>query len=425
MESESDIKESEDNNNQINAMKLLHGDAITEIVGNDSINLHVLDVVNHTPDMNRVGWESDNQRRNTQSDDSTASPLTALIKSQSELRSTVTKVHSVSNETCVQNEIPLKRSTFVFKRNTKATQEVNFFLFGSNCDQLYTPSAALTKFQNNDKSTQDFKIMKFSRRYFDDIIDVFETQEPYEGKLNDLLQILKQLESETSQQIHFNIPLQPSEVDAKLGSSSSFPVNKWSDKLNSQFAKRSERADLTSFAEYRTKTVGNTSIDQTNTAMLKEATPISQIPPKTESSENKLSTKELILDSDIRKSISKSRKVLPTHRTTEPMLTSRRKMVDAKVKKTSKYKTPKFNIFTTLDDDKTGISTVLKDDIVRQAMYDWFNNESKIQFQRPSIPWPSMHPLLPYKLRYLDEGLVDTPIVKTTSSPNDSTDENE
>lgn len=267
--------------------------------------------------------------------------------------------------------------------------------------------------------------MKFARRYFDDIIDVFETQEPYEGKLNDLLQILKQLESETSQQIHFYIPLQPSEVDAKLGSSSSLPVNKWSDKLNSQFAKRSERADLSSFAEYRTKTVGNTSIDQTNTAMLKEATPISEIPPKTESSENKLSTKELTLDSDIRKSISKSRKVLPTHRTTEPMLTSRRKMVDAKVKKTSKYKTPKFNIFTTLDDDKTGISTVLKDDIVRQAMYDWFNNESKIQFQRPSIPWPSMHPLLPYKLRYLDESLVDTPIVKTTSSPNDSTDENE
>lgn len=34
MESESDIKESEDNNNQINALKLLHGDAITEIVGN-------------------------------------------------------------------------------------------------------------------------------------------------------------------------------------------------------------------------------------------------------------------------------------------------------------------------------------------------------------------------------------------------------
>lgn len=282
---------------------------------------------------------------------------------------------------------------FVFKRNTKATQEVKFCLFGNNCNQLYTRSAALTKFQNYAISTKDFKIMKFLRRNFDDIIEIFENQEPYEGKINDLIQILKQLESETS--------------------------------LLSQSTNSSERAEFTSFAENKTESLGTTSLGKTNTSILKETTRFSGILTKTEPSENISSTKELTLDSEIRKSISKSSKVSSTHRNSDPMLTSRTKMVDAKVKKTSKYKALKFNIFTTLDDDKTGISTVLRDDIVRQAMYGWFNNETKIQLQRPSIPWPSMHPLLPYKLRYLDEGLVDTPVVKTSSSPNDSTDETE
>lgn len=267
--------------------------------------------------------------------------------------------------------------------------------------------------------------MKFLRRDFDDIVEIFENQEPYEGKINDLIQILKQLESETSQQIQVNVPFQPSEFDSKLGSSSSLTVDKWTDKVLSQSTNSSERAEFTSFAENKTESLGTTSLGKTNTSILKETNRFSGILTKTEPSENISSTKELTSDSEIRKSISKSRKVSSTHRKSDTMLTSRTKMVDAKVKKTSKYKAPKFNIFTTLDDDKTGISTVLRDDIVRQAMYGWFNNETKIQLQRPSIPWPSMHPLLPYKLRYLDEGLVDTPVVKTSSSPNDSTDETE
>ncbi|XP_063417928.1 uncharacterized protein LOC134700462, partial [Mytilus trossulus] len=80
MESESDIKESEDNYNQTNRMKVLQRDAITVRVDNDSINLHVIDVVNHTPDNKRVGLESDKERSSTQSNDSTVSPLTALIE---------------------------------------------------------------------------------------------------------------------------------------------------------------------------------------------------------------------------------------------------------------------------------------------------------------------------------------------------------
>lgn len=43
---------------------------------------------------------------------------------------------------------------------------------------------------------------------------------------------------------------------------------------------------------------------------------------------------------------------------------------------------------------------------IRQAVFEFFgaNDERrcKASFERPNVPWPSMHPLLPYKLRVLD-----------------------
>ncbi|VDH98366.1 Hypothetical predicted protein [Mytilus galloprovincialis] len=427
-ESESDINDREDYYiNQQNRSKLIQREATAFVVCNDFIETKQVlsDLKEHYGGLERDQYVN---RTSTQLANGNASAFSALNESESESETPVLEVQYSSNGICVKNGIPFMQSKYVFKRNTKAKQEheeVKLFLFGNDDNQFYTRSDALNKFQNYEISTKDFKIVRFLRRDFHDVIEVFETQEPYQGKMDNLIQNMAQFEPETSHQRHFNVPLQPSDVDSKLGSSLSLPVNKWRDKVKSLAAKRNERADFTSFTEDRTKSVRNTSIDKTNIAMRKEPTRISQIPPKTESSEKKLSTKELALDSNIRKSISKSRNVSSTHRTYDPMLTSRKKMVDAKVKKTSKYEAPKLNIFTTLDDDETGISTVLRDDTVRQAIHGWFNNETKIQFQRPSIPWPSMHPLLPYKLRYLDESLVDAPVVKTSSSPNESLDETE
>ncbi|XP_071135424.1 uncharacterized protein [Mytilus edulis] len=52
------------------------------------------------------------------------------------------------------------------------------------------------------------------------------------------------------------------------------------------------------------------------------------------------------------------------------------------------------------------VDRYLDDSMVRQAMYEFFGENDyiryKASFERPNVPWPSMHPLLPYKYRFLD-----------------------
>ncbi|XP_063401843.1 uncharacterized protein LOC134686090 [Mytilus trossulus] len=52
------------------------------------------------------------------------------------------------------------------------------------------------------------------------------------------------------------------------------------------------------------------------------------------------------------------------------------------------------------------VDSYLGDSMVRQAMYEFFGENDyiryKASFERPNVPWPSMHPLLPYKYRFLD-----------------------
>ncbi|CAG2240681.1 unnamed protein product [Mytilus edulis] len=95
LKGESDIKDSEDFCNQQNQRILLQG-------------MHC-----------RKSSKCEEQRSSIQSDDNTASALTELIKNESDLYSPVTKVHSLSKETCVQSGIPLKKSMFVFKKKKK------------------------------------------------------------------------------------------------------------------------------------------------------------------------------------------------------------------------------------------------------------------------------------------------------------------
>ncbi|XP_071135431.1 uncharacterized protein [Mytilus edulis] len=53
------------------------------------------------------------------------------------------------------------------------------------------------------------------------------------------------------------------------------------------------------------------------------------------------------------------------------------------------------------------VNEYFEDTMIRQAVYGFCSPDvtrrNKTSFGRPNVPWPSMHPLLPYKLRYLDE----------------------
>lgn len=101
-----------------------------------------------------------------------------------------------------------------------------------------------------------------------------------------------------------------------------------------------------------------------------------------------------------------------------------RKKVTSKVKgQTSHAPQKPFYIITTQDDEV--VRQLLSDfplhDFVRKETNHFFRNEQKMHFTRPSIPIPSMHPLLPYKLRYLDEvEPSEHHIIETSSAPTES-----
>ncbi|XP_052087300.1 uncharacterized protein LOC127724403 isoform X2 [Mytilus californianus] len=99
----------------------------------------------------------------------------------------------------------------------------------------------------------------------------------------------------------------------------------------------------------------------------------------------------------------------------------RRKKVTSKVKGQTRHVPQKpFYIITTQDEEF--VRQLLLDfplhDFVRKETNHFFRNEQKMHFTRPSVPIPSMHPLLPYKLLYLDE--VETSehhVIETSSAP--------
>ncbi|CAC5374649.1 unnamed protein product [Mytilus coruscus] len=99
----------------------------------------------------------------------------------------------------------------------------------------------------------------------------------------------------------------------------------------------------------------------------------------------------------------------------------RRKKVTSKVKGQTRHAPQKpFYIITTQDEEV--VRQLLLDfplhDFVRKETNHFFRNEHKMHFTRPSVPIPSMHPLLPYKLRYLDEvEPSEHHVIETSSAP--------
>lgn len=99
----------------------------------------------------------------------------------------------------------------------------------------------------------------------------------------------------------------------------------------------------------------------------------------------------------------------------------RRKKVTSKVKGQTRHVPQKPSYIITTQDEEV-VRQLLSDfplhDFVRKETNLFFRNEQKMHFTRPSVPIPSMHPLLPYKLLYLDE--VETSehhVIETSSAP--------
>lgn len=80
-----------------------------------------------------------------------------------------------------------------------------------------------------------------------------------------------------------------------------------------------------------------------------------------------------------------------------------REKIKSKVKGQTKHFIPRKPVYAITLQDKHLIESMSHDDTLRHTMHEYFNNDEKIHFSRPSVPIPSMHPLLPYKTRYLDE----------------------
>ncbi|VDI68305.1 Hypothetical predicted protein [Mytilus galloprovincialis] len=86
----------------------------------------------------------------------------------------------------------------------------------------------------------------------------------------------------------------------------------------------------------------------------------------------------------------------------------RSKMKNARVKTNAKTSSGELKIYLQSWENEIGdlVNEYFDENIIRQAVYGSFRHDfdwrCKTSFDRPSIPWPSMHPLLPYKLRYLD-----------------------
>lgn len=86
----------------------------------------------------------------------------------------------------------------------------------------------------------------------------------------------------------------------------------------------------------------------------------------------------------------------------------RSKMKNARVKTHAKTSSGELKIYLQSWENEIGdlVNEYFDENIIRQACYGSFRHDfdwrCKTSFDRPSVPWPSMHPLLPYKLRYLD-----------------------
>jgi hypothetical protein len=96
----------------------------------------------------------------------------------------------------------------------------------------------------------------------------------------------------------------------------------------------------------------------------------------------------------------------------EQLWTERTKMNRAKVK--TRSEPTEFKIYLQSQDDEVRdlLNDFFRDDTIRHCVHDFFERDvdrtKKGVFERPHIQWPSMHPRLPFKLRYLDEHVEDS-----------------
>lgn len=96
----------------------------------------------------------------------------------------------------------------------------------------------------------------------------------------------------------------------------------------------------------------------------------------------------------------------------EQLWTERTKMNQAKVK--TRSQSTEFKIYLQSQDDAVRdlLNDFFRDDSIRHCVHDFFERDvdrtKKGVFERPHIQWPSMHPRLPFKLRYLDEHVEDS-----------------
>ncbi|CAC5404083.1 unnamed protein product [Mytilus coruscus] len=99
--------------------------------------------------------------------------------------------------------------------------------------------------------------------------------------------------------------------------------------------------------------------------------------------------------------LEKTKTKVPSHRIIPT------KMKNSKVKTQTMH--PEWKIYLQHGEDQLRnlVSDYFGDDMIRQAVYGMLepdvDRRFKASFERPNVPWPSMHPLLPYKLRFLDE----------------------
>ncbi|VDI27097.1 Hypothetical predicted protein [Mytilus galloprovincialis] len=308
---------------------------------------------------------------------------------------------SIAHGIHIHRGVQFVYSIFIFKRLIKAVTVFSIYLFGFY-NELYTRKSAKIRFRNNEASVKDFKILKFSRTRKKDIVEVYKTLYPH--RVRDLIKLFKdQICPPSSKPLNsLNSSLQPS----------SAPI---SNACTKQVATINCSIILPDVQQ------GQQTIKR---HVEKQIHPSVNKIPKDKKFEKEVIPSKVVLKShQNRLASSKIRTTSSNNRDTTQ--TTRIKMKNAKVKSSSNYKPPKLNIFTTRDENISNIvEDFIRDDIVRQAVYDCFNNEQKMHFQRPLVPWPSMHPLLPYKVRYLDEQSTDHHTIRTTSSPPNSSDEN-
>ncbi|CAG2200742.1 unnamed protein product [Mytilus edulis] len=91
---------------------------------------------------------------------------------------------------------------------------------------------------------------------------------------------------------------------------------------------------------------------------------------------------------------------------TDSKWTDRKKMGNSKVRTQSDQPTWNICLLNREDEAEGLVTEYFGDSMISQAIYEFFGQyidcEYKGTFERPHVLWPSMHPILPYKFRYLD-----------------------